>query len=184
MTAFVEECRREWKRLGVPDLMAEEMATDLEADLAEAEADGVSAAEMLGESDPRSFAASWARERGLVPAEAPRRNRRRVWPWVVLAVVLVVGFFVSFAAVGAGTRKVVSAPVLVTPPRRAVPNFVGLNACTAVRTAVRADLEIHLSKQERDYGCHAVVARQRPAAGHVIGRERSVTLRLSKTAGR
>jgi hypothetical protein len=50
MTAFVEECRREWKRLGVPDLLAEEMATELEADLAEAEADGVSAAEMLGES--------------------------------------------------------------------------------------------------------------------------------------
>jgi hypothetical protein len=43
MTAFVEECRREWKRLGVPDLLAEEMATELEADLAEAEADGVSA---------------------------------------------------------------------------------------------------------------------------------------------
>ena len=60
MTAFVEECRQEWKRLGVPDFLAEEMATELESDLAEAEADGVSAAEMLGESDPRRFAAKWA----------------------------------------------------------------------------------------------------------------------------
>jgi hypothetical protein len=42
MPAFIEECRYEWKRLGVPDSMAEEMATDLEADLAEAEADGAS----------------------------------------------------------------------------------------------------------------------------------------------
>jgi hypothetical protein len=58
MTAYVEECRQEWKRLGVPDLLAEEMAADLEADLAEAEADGVSATEMLGESDPRRFAAT------------------------------------------------------------------------------------------------------------------------------
>jgi hypothetical protein len=28
MTAYVEECRQEWKRLGVPDLLAEEMATE------------------------------------------------------------------------------------------------------------------------------------------------------------
>ena len=66
MSAFVDECRSEWKRLGVPDLLAEEMATELEADLAEAEADGVSTVEMLGDSDPRRFAAAWASERGLV----------------------------------------------------------------------------------------------------------------------
>ena len=71
MNAFVEECRREWKRLGVPDGLAEEMAAELESDLAEAEADGVSAAEMLGESDPRRFAANWARERGLVSEPTP-----------------------------------------------------------------------------------------------------------------
>ena len=74
MTAYVEECRQEWKRLGVPDLMAEEMATELETDLAEAEADGVSAAEMLGESDPRRFAATWASERGLVAEPAAKKE--------------------------------------------------------------------------------------------------------------
>ena len=88
MPAFIEECRYEWKRLGVPDSMAEEMATELEADLAEAEADGISAAEILGESDPRRFAATWARERGLVSDRATEeepqgtldRARRRFRP--------------------------------------------------------------------------------------------------------
>lgn len=84
MPAFIEECRYEWKRVGVPDSMADEMAAELEADLAEAQADGLSAAEMLGESDPRRFAATWAGERGLVSEPAPQQKRRRVWPWVVL----------------------------------------------------------------------------------------------------
>ena len=84
MPAFIEECRYEWKRLGVPDSMAEEMATELEADLAEAQADGVSAAEILGESDPRRFAATWARERGLVSDPPPKKSRK--WLWIGLAV--------------------------------------------------------------------------------------------------
>jgi len=73
---FVELCRQEWKRLGVPDPLAEEMAADLASDLGEAEADGVSAEEFLGSSvfDPRSFAASWAAERGIVPVPAGRGN--------------------------------------------------------------------------------------------------------------
>jgi hypothetical protein len=84
MPAFIEECRSEWKRLGVPESMADEMATELEADLAEAEADGVSAAEILGESDPRRFAAMWAGERGLVSEPAPAKKRQRVWPGSLL----------------------------------------------------------------------------------------------------
>jgi len=80
MSDFVEQCRREWKRLGVPDPLAEEMAADLASDLGEAEAEGVSAEELLGTSahDPRSFAASWAAERGVIPAapDGPRGRRR------------------------------------------------------------------------------------------------------------
>ena len=111
MPAFIEECRYEWKRLGVPDSLADEMAAELEADLAEAQADGVSATEMLGESDPRRFAANWARERGLVADAPPKKNRRR-WLWVaafVLALVFVavVGLF---AAWGVSTQVHVSAP--------------------------------------------------------------------------
>jgi hypothetical protein len=78
MSDFVELCRAEWRRLGVPDPLAEEMAADLASDLREAEADGVSAEELLGSSafDPRSFAASWAAERGIIPVPPSRGNAR------------------------------------------------------------------------------------------------------------
>ena len=83
MNEFVEECRREWQRLGVPEPVANEMAADLAADLEEAEAEGVPAEEVLGSGafDPRSFAAAWAAERGVIgqspPSERglPRRSR-------------------------------------------------------------------------------------------------------------
>ena len=72
MPAFIEECRYEWKRLGVPDAMADEMAAELEADLAEAEADGVSAAEILG----RAIRAASLR-RGRPSADSCRSRRRK-----------------------------------------------------------------------------------------------------------
>ena len=106
MINFVEECRREWKRLGVPDPVANEMAADLESDLREAESEGASAEEVLGSGafDPRSFAASWATERGVIqrstgasepsPSTAgipPRRSR-------MLAALAVSGFVVLIGA--------------------------------------------------------------------------------------
>jgi hypothetical protein len=75
MSDFVQQCRREWRRLGVPDPLAEEMATDLASDLREAEAEGVSAEELLGSStfDPPSFAAAWAASEGLSPDRPANR---------------------------------------------------------------------------------------------------------------
>jgi hypothetical protein len=78
---FVEECRREWKRLGVPDSVANDMAAELEADLGEADAEGASAEEVLGTGafDARAFANAWAAERGvgrLPLPTAPDRPRR------------------------------------------------------------------------------------------------------------
>ena len=78
---FVEECRREWRRLCVPDPVANEMAADLRADLEEAEAEGASPEAVLGSEafDPRSFAALWAQERGVVgslPAQVDPRFPR------------------------------------------------------------------------------------------------------------
>jgi hypothetical protein len=69
MNEFIRECRKEWRRLRVPDPVANEMAADLEADLNEAEAEGGSAEDLLGTDafDPCSFARSWAAERGVVP---------------------------------------------------------------------------------------------------------------------
>ena len=85
MNGFVDECRKEWSRLGVPDAVSSEMAADLAADLAEAEADGVSTEEVLGNAvfDARSFAASWATAHGVV-SDAPGSRRdgaRPVGPW-------------------------------------------------------------------------------------------------------
>jgi hypothetical protein len=80
MNDFIEQCRREWRRLGVSDPLAEEMATELASDLSEAEAEGVSAQEFLGRSafDPPSFAATWAAERGIVPRPQSQEASRRV----------------------------------------------------------------------------------------------------------
>jgi len=95
VSPFVEECLQEWKRLGVPDPVANEMAADLAADLAEAEADGTSPEEVLGSGafDARSFAAAWARERGIVsaprPVGAPRGRRRWLMPALVALFALI-----------------------------------------------------------------------------------------------
>lgn len=85
MSAYVDECRKEWRRLGVPEAVANEMAADLTADLAEAEAEGVSAENVLGNAifDAKSFAASWALARGVVPLEV-RVPRVRQLPWSVI----------------------------------------------------------------------------------------------------
>jgi hypothetical protein len=119
---FVEECRREWRRLGVADPIADEMAADLTADLDEAAAEGGSPEDVLGTSafDPRPFAASWAAARGVTGAGAPERH-----PWlrtpVRVAGVALLGAFVVLAGlallVGSGRASVavVSRRILVGP---------------------------------------------------------------------
>ncbi len=100
MSKFVKECRREWKRLRVPDSLANEMAADLTADLEEAEADGASIEDVLGNSafDPRSFATSWAAERGVSqPPAAPAASSNRWLPFAALAAIAAI----AVALVGA-----------------------------------------------------------------------------------
>jgi len=99
MSEFVEQCRAEWRRLGVADPLAEEMATDLASDLEEAEAEGVSVVEYLGRSlsDPRSFAASWAAERGIIPPPPGQENDRRR-PLALLAFTALAAITVIVAA--------------------------------------------------------------------------------------
>jgi hypothetical protein len=186
MSTFVEECRQEWKRLGVPDLLADEMASDLEVDLAEARADGVPAAEILGESDPHRFAAAWASERGLVAEQRQRRSRRRLWIWLAVAFAFLVAFGVVIPVVLATATGGHSAasPVQVAPPRAirsaTVPNLVGLKACRAARIALRAGLTVRKLPRRR---CNAVVLGQRPAPGRIVPRhtpQATVTLRLRR----
>jgi hypothetical protein len=174
MTPYVEECRQEWKRLGVPDLLAEEMAAELESDLAEAQADGVSATEMLGESDPRRFAATWASERGLVPEQPqPKQSRKRLW--IVLAVVLALGFVLGVVALV--TLATTTEHASGTPPAQ-VPELVGMKAHRAVAVA-RAD---HLDPEViRVSGRPAgVVLAQAPAPATRIRQGSTVLLRIGR----
>jgi hypothetical protein len=104
---FVEECRREWKHLGVPDPIANEMAADLTADIEEAEAEGGSAEDVLGTSlfDPRRFAAAWAGARGVTAPPAPvdpstslARERHRWYRPAFVIALTGFGFLVAVAA--------------------------------------------------------------------------------------
>jgi hypothetical protein len=108
MSDFVEQCGREWKRLGVSDPLADEMASDLASDLGEAEAEGVSAEELLGRSafDAPSFAAAWAAERGVIPEQPGATNARRR-PL----------FLMAFTGVAAITLIVAAALLLTGEPK-------------------------------------------------------------------
>ncbi len=122
MSEFVDECRREWRRLGVPDPVAHEMAADLAADLDEAEAEGASAEEVLGTSafDPRRFAASWAVARGVTGTAVSERPS--LWrPRVAVALTALLGVFtvgvglvllggVRSSSVAVATRRIVPGP--------------------------------------------------------------------------
>jgi hypothetical protein len=109
MSSFVDECRKEWSRLGVPEAEANEMAADLEADLAEAKAEGVSPEEVLGNGyfDPRSFAASWAASRGFVRSTRPARGTIQV-----RTLVLALGAVVAAAFVALGLAFLFGTPVV------------------------------------------------------------------------
>lgn len=124
MNRFVEECRREWRRLRVPDAIANEMAADLAADLAEAEAEGASAEDVLGDAvfDARSFAASWAAERGVIaPPQADAAGGRTSMVLLVAGAILVVTMLVGAALVIAGRSGSTEARLAVAaappPPR-------------------------------------------------------------------
>jgi hypothetical protein len=104
---FIDECRREWRRLGVPDAVANEMAADLTADLDEAAAEGGTPEDVLGNSafDPRRFASAWAVARGVTGPPSPDvPTRRRPPVAIVLAVLAAVLALGAGLIVAAGTR--------------------------------------------------------------------------------
>ncbi len=117
MNEFIDECLEEWRRLGVPDAVAKEMATDLAVDIGEAESEGGSAEDVLGNSafDPRGFAASWALARGVTgPLDFERPNRHQPVAialtalaalFAFAAVVVLVGHRSSSTAIAIGVRR-------------------------------------------------------------------------------
>jgi hypothetical protein len=176
VSEFVDACRREWRRLGVPEPAANEMAADLAADLKEAEQDGVTAEEVLGSGafDPRAFAASWASERGLVPT--PRRDRMRDHR-LLLALL---GLVVLLAAAGLTTGLLVnsrshhSSPVDgTTSPRPtrtvlAMPNLIGLGENEAKSAAQAAGLQVRITTRARTGTATGTVLSQTPTAGATV----------------
>lgn len=142
MNEFVQECLGEWRRLGVADAVATEMAAELTADLSEAVAEGATTEAVLGTSafEPRAFAAAWASERGVippVPAESqpapvqaeplaspptsvtvPEANAlwRRLWVPALVAVFVLIGVAgVALAFSSRDTGVVVSKQVTANP---------------------------------------------------------------------
>jgi hypothetical protein len=127
VSKFVKECRREWKRLRVPDPIANEMAADLEADLAEAEAEGASAEQVLGSGafDPKAFAASWAAERGVArPVPAPVAGpgggynlpRRARVPVLIAAAAIIVLALAVVTSHRSSSAVAIASPVMRQPP--------------------------------------------------------------------
>lgn len=175
MNSFVDECRLEWKRLGVPDSLAEEMASDLEADLEDANAEGVPAPEVVGDGDPRRLARDWAVARGLVRDEpsTPRRTRRyRLL--VSIAVLLLAG---GGTALGLGLAGTLNSPP--RPPKTVpLPLVTGMKETQAARVLRASGLLPHviLVKSQRA----GYVVAQSPAAGARLGRGSVVRLRVGR----
>ena len=148
MSDFVQQCRREWKRLGVPDSLAAEMAADLTSDIDEAQAEGISLEELLGSSafDPQSFAAFWASERGIIPVPAADGNgHRRPVALVAFTVAAVITVLVATLLLVTGQPKVALVATRSSHAPVIVPPFHGpgdiLNARTSVSASAAAPIE-------------------------------------------
>jgi hypothetical protein len=169
VSEFVEACRREWKRLRVPEAVANEMAADLEADLKEAEAEGATPEDVLGSSafDARSFAASWAAERGVVGPvpirvePAPLRSRA-IAALALSVVVSAAGIALALAAPSGGsTRMALARPSKVVfirpfrlPPAKVVrPRAAGAPVLPRIRIGTAAPARpfmVNVSSRDTD----------------------------------
>lgn len=100
---IVRDCRRYWLDTNVPRSVADEMQTELEAHLREAQAEGRSPESVVG-PNVSAFAEEWAREtrvpgvaKPLVSAPNPR-----MWAYALLAGVGVVVAILAVATAGSG----------------------------------------------------------------------------------
>src|SRR5262245_1938383 len=133
MSEFVAQCQADWRRLGVANPLAEEMAADLASDLEEAEAEGISAADYLGSSasDPRSFAAAWASERGIIPVPpSQEKGRRRPLALVAFTALTAITVIVAGLLLATGEPKLSLART--TPPPGARRTVVSTSAAAPI----------------------------------------------------
>jgi PASTA domain len=183
MTEFVDQCRHEWRRLRVPDAIANEMAMELAADLREAERDEVSAEDVLGNSifDPRQFADDWARERGV----AHPRLRQRLAPstslWVavlaVLAVFVAAGTVIFARALTRGDGRCTTSTVVAGCLRQ--PHEIGLDEMSAVADLQAIGMKVKV-RHVSTPGEADVVVSQSPPAGKLIPKGATVVLDIRR----
>jgi hypothetical protein len=154
VNVFVDDCRREWKRLDVPDSVAEEMAAELEADLVEAEAEGVSAEAVLGSGagDPRAFASAWAAERGVIKRPPNGRGfARRAGVIVaigVFALIAVLGGALVVVASPSSPTRLAFAPGAISPDGRSI--AILAPPADQMPAPPPADVQVHVALAERE----------------------------------
>jgi len=146
MTKVVNECRRTWRRLGVPQKVVREMAAELEADLAAAAAEGYSPVSVVG-AEAKAFAAAWATERGVV---RPRLRLALTATAAVLGAIPGAGFalFVVYGLSSDGMAEIFDGDVIrvgenayappLSPPVWLVLTLCALGAVFAYAGAVGA----------------------------------------------
>jgi hypothetical protein len=110
MNQFIDQCRREWKRLRVPRDLADEMAAELAADLGEATPEEVLGSDAL---DARSFAARWAVERGV---SGRPQSKGLLLMLAILALVALAGVGGALAISASPSHLPTAGPVWVSMP--------------------------------------------------------------------
>jgi hypothetical protein len=176
MSEFIEECRREWKRLHVPDPVANEMAADLAADLREAEVEGASPEALLGTAafDPQAFARSWAQERGLVAPASLERRRLRLTLALVTTALIIGGGIAATLLLTRGPSPSPATTLVV------VPNLVGMNRTAATAAARSAGLRVTIRYDTRGSGRSGFVMAQTPPPRTSVRRGGTLSLVVSR----
>jgi hypothetical protein len=179
---FVEECRREWKRLHVRGPVANEMAAELAADLREAEVEGASPEELLGDAafDPQAFARSWAQERGLVADSLPSERRRLRLALLLAAAAVVVGGGIAAGVLLARSPSQSRTPTAVAPTTTVavtgVPNLIGLKQAEATAAARAAGLTVTIRYRSHGKEQSGYVVGQTPSPGASVPRGSTLSL--------
>ena len=128
----------------------------------------------IGDEATRVMAAQQAAPARVAPDQGPRpqprRKRRRVWPWLLLAAVI------ALAAIGGFMLYRTLAGTTV-----AVPNVVGEEQASAVKELKRAGFAVETQNEYSDQHPQAgLVGRQSPAAGTDLREGATVTIWVSK----